>query len=314
MPSLRSRLFVFALKYRHLLRFQLKRTNTVTRNTSVEQLRDDVEKGAGFFGKLPEDFTLLPVTIGSLAAEWMLPSHTPKDNVILYFHGGGLVVGSIKAHRAIVAKFVKATGMGALVFDYALAPERPFPAALNDSVAAYRFLLEQGYNPSNIVFMGDSGGGGLCLATLLALKDKNISLPAAAAVLSPWTDLKNTGASWKTNAEADTLCWKDAQIIFSKYYAGDHDPGLPLISPLYGDLRGLPSLLIFAGGDELMRDDATRFAAKAKDAGVDVTLTVGEGLFHCYPACSPLFPEARRAMEEIAAFIKAHIGNDSDTG
>lgn len=274
----------------------------------MQQLREEVEKGAGFFGKLPDGFELMPIKVGALSAEWMLPSQATKDRVILYFHGGGLVVGSVKAHRGIVAKFVKGSGIGALVFDYGLAPEHPFPEGLDDSVTAYRYLLTEGVKPSNIVFTGDSGGGGLCLAALLALKDKGIPLPAAAVVLSPWTDLENTGESWETNANVDTLCWKEAQTIFSKYYVGDNDPKLPWISPLYGDLHGLPPILIYVGGDELLRDDSTRFAEKAKAAGVDVTLKIGEGMFHCYPACAPLFPEATQAMDEICAFVRARIG------
>jgi acetyl esterase/lipase len=238
----------------------------------------------------------------------MMPVQSAKDRIILYFHGGGLVVGSVKSHRAIVAKFVKGSGIGALAFDYGLAPEHSFPEGLNDSVAAYHYLLGEGIKPSNIVFMGDSGGGGLCLATLLALKDKGITLPAAAVVLSPWTDLANTGDSWETNAEVDTLCWKEAQTIFSKYYVGDNDPKLPWISPLYGDLKGLPPLLIYVGGDELLLDDSVRFAEKAKAAGVNVTLKVGEKMFHCYPACAPLFPEATQAKDEICDFIKIIMG------
>lgn len=309
MPSLRSRLFIFTLKHRHLLSFQRKRRTTIDWNTSVPQLREEVEKGAGFLGKLPDGFDLSPITIEGISAEWMLPPQATKDKVILYFHGGGLVIGSVKAHRGIVAKFVKGSGIGALVFDYGLAPEHPFPDGLNDSIAVYRYLLAEGVKPADIVFMGDSGGGNLCLATLLALKDKDIPLPAAAVVLSPWTDLKNSGESFETNAKLDTLTWRDAQIVFSKYYAGDNDPGLPWISPLYGDLKGLPPLLIYVGGDELMRDDSTRFATKAKNADVDVTLRVGEGMFHCYPACAPLFPEATQAMDEICTFIKTHVNN-----
>jgi monoterpene epsilon-lactone hydrolase len=308
MPSLRSRLFVFILKYRHLLRLQWKRTSSVDWSTSIPRLRGEVERGAGFFGRLPHGFQLQPVSIDGLNAEWMFPPDAERDTAILYFHGGGLVVGSVKAHRSIVAKFVNGSGISALVFDYSLAPEHPFPEGLNDSLAAYNYLLARGIKPSNIIFAGDSGGGNLCLAALLGLKDKGIPLPAAAVLLSPWTDLKNTGESLTTNAELDTLCWKDAQEIFAEYYTGNNDPCLPLISPLYGDLVGLPPLLIYAGSDELLRDDSTRFAAKAEDAGVDVTLRIGEGLFHCYPACSPLFPEAKKAMEEICTFIKIHIG------
>ena len=238
----------------------------------------------------------------------MMPPETLKDKAILYFHGGGLVIGSVKAHRAIVAKFVKGSGVGALVFDYALAPEHPYPEGLNDSVAAYRYLLDEGIKPSRIVFMGDSGGGNLVLATLLSLKEQGIPLPAAAVTLSAWTDLTNRSESFKTNEHADTLCWKEAQTVFSEYYTGSSNPELPLISPLYGDLKGLPPLLMYAGSDELMRDDSTRFAEKAADAGVDVTLKIGDGLFHCYPACAPLFPEANTALYEISAFIRKPTG------
>ena len=166
MPSLQSRLFVLALKYRHLLRFQLKRRNTIDWNTSMPRLRQETEKGAGFFGKLPAQFEVSQVKIADLSAEWILPSQGAKDKVMLYFHGGGYAIGSSRAHRPIVAKFVKGSGIGALVFDYRLAPEHPFPAALEDSLAAYRWLLSKDVLPSNIVFVGDSAGGGLCLATL----------------------------------------------------------------------------------------------------------------------------------------------------
>jgi len=307
MSSLRSRIFVFFLKHRHLLHFRLKRTSTVDWGTSIPRLRQEVERSAASLVRVPSDLGVEPVSIDGLYAEWMDTSDSVRNRAILYFHGGGLVVGSVRSHRGIVSKFVKGSGISALTFEYGLAPEHPFPEGLNDSIAAYNYLLANGIEPAHIVFAGDSGGGNLCLALLLALKDKAIPLPAGAVVMSPWTDLKNEGESLTTNAEADTLCWKDAQEIFAGYYAKDNDPGLPLISPLYGDLKGLPPLLIYAGSDELLRDDSTRFAKKAKDAGVDVTLRIGEGLFHCYPACSPLFPEAKKAMEEICLFIKNRL-------
>ena len=311
MSSLRSRLFLFFLKHSHLLRFQLKRV-TIDWNTSIPQLRQEVEKSAGMFGKLPAQIEVSPVIIDGLSAEWILPSYGAKDKVILYFRGGGYVIGSSRSHRPIVAKFVKASGVGALLFDYRLAPEHPFPAALDDSVAAYRWLLAQGVSPSHIAFVGDSAGGGLCLATLLALRDQGIPLPAAAVALSPWTDLKNTGESLKTKAKADQLTWGESWIVFSKYYAGDNDPGNPWISPLYGDLHGLPPILIYVGEDEVLLDDSIRFAEKAKNSGADVTLRVGEGMFHCFPACAPLFPEAKQAMDEICTFIKANINRQME--
>lgn len=313
MPSLRSRLFLFVLKHRHLLRFQLKGTTTIDWNTSIQRLRSDTEKPTGLFGGLPAQIEVSPVTIDDLSAEWLLPLQARKDKVVLYFHGGGYVIGSSRSHRPIVAKLVKGTGIAALVFDYRLAPEHPFPAAIEDSLAAYCWLLSTGVLPSNIVFVGDSAGGGLCLATLLVIKDQGIPLPAAAAANSPWTDLKNSGESLVTNAKVDTLCWPGSWTVFSKYYAGETDPCLPWISPLYGNLHGLPPILIHVGEDEVLRDDSTRFAQKAKAEGVDVTLKVGERMFHCYPACAPLFPEATQAMDDICEFIRAHIGNKNDT-
>jgi acetyl esterase/lipase len=187
-----------------------------------------------------------------------------------------------------------------------LAPEHPYPAALEDSLQAFRWLLDQGIKPSNIVFVGDSAGGGLCLATLLALRDQGTSLPAAAVAYSPVTDFKCTGESHQTKIKICLSPEGMAQAL-AKHYAGEEDPGLSYISPLYGELQGLPPLLIYAGEDETLRDDSIRFAAKAKDEGVDITLRLGEGMFHCYPAMAPLFPEATEAMNEICAFIKRHI-------
>lgn len=307
MPSFKSKMFVFMLKNRHLMKGQLKRKPMVDWNTSMPKLREQIERESGFLGKLPEDFKLSPVNIDGLSAEWMVPPASPKDKVILYFHGGGYAIGSVKAHRGIVAKFVKGTGTSALVFDYRLAPENPYPGALDDAVAAHKWLLAEGYRPSNIIFIGDSAGAGLCLATLLALRDQGIALPVAAVAQSPWTDLTNSGESWITKRNVDTLTWPDSQEVFSKYYAGDNDPVNPLISPLFGDLHGMPPMLIFVGGDELLLSDSTRYAEKAKAAGVDVTLRIGEGMFHCYPACAPLFPEATEAMAEICEFVKKQL-------
>ena len=220
-------------------------------------------------------------------------------------------MGSVQAHRSIVAKFVKGSEVGALLFGYRLAPEHPFPGALEDSVAAYRWLLGQGAPPSHIVFIGDSAGGGLALATLIALRDQGIPLPAAAVALSPWTDLKCTGESLRTRAKVDPLSWAESWTVFSKYYVADNDPGNPWISPIYGDLHGLPPILIYVGEHEVLLDDSTRFAEKAKNAGLDVTLRVGEGMVHCFPVLAPLFPEAKQAMNEICTFIRTHIGNQN---
>ncbi len=191
--------------------------------------------------------------------------------------------------------------------DYRLAPEHPFPAAMDDTLVAYRWLLAQGVSPERIVIVGESAGGGLALATLLALRDQGLPLPAGAVALSPWTDLELTGESCRTKVK---VCISPLGMnrVCSQYYVGDNDPRLPWISPLHGDLHGLPPILINVGEDETMLDDSTRFAEKAKAAGVDMTLMVGPGMVHCYPLFAPLFPEATQAMAEICAWIKAQVG------
>lgn len=303
MQSFRSKLFLRAIVFRRLLKLQSKE-KIISEQTDIKKLRAKIEKGSKMLGKIPADFRTEGVQINELEAEWIIPDNTEKNKAILYFHGGGLVVGSFQSHRAIVSKFVKASGVPAMVFNYALAPENPFPAGLNDSISAYKYLLSLGISNKQIIFMGDSGGGNLVFAAMLALKEQRIELPAGAVALSPWTDLTNSGESWQTNSEADKLCWKESQTVFSKYYADNNDPANPLISPLFGYLSGLPPILIFAGGNETLLSDSIRFVDKAKLSGVSAEIKIGEGLFHCYPACAPFFPEAVEAVYEIGDFIK----------
>ena len=307
MPSLQSRLFMLMMKNRHLLRLQFKREN-IDWNTheAIVRFRERCEESVKLFGKIPTEIEVFPTKIDGLAAEWIIHSQSTIDQVLFFIHGGGYVSGSCSDHRIHVSKFVKGSSIGALQFDYRLAPEHTFPAALNDSVKAYQWLLDQGISSYNIIFVGDSAGGGLCLATLLALRDQGIPLPSAAVALSPWTDLKCTGESYRRNA-GRCLSPDGTWTAFSKHYVGDHEPDLPWISPLYGELYDLPPILIYVGENEILYDDAVSFAKEAKDSGVDVTLRVGEGLFHCYPVCAPFFPEARKAMNEICEFIKMHL-------
>lgn len=306
MPSLRSRFFLFMLRNRHLFSLKWKKDTALDWAVSLPEVRRQAARSAKLMGRLPKSISNVSVDIDGLPAEWIQPAQAAQDKAILYFHGGGYVLGTIEMHRAIVAKFVKGSGARALLFGYRLAPEHPFPAALDDALAAYAWLLDQGVSPSKIVFAGDSAGGGLCLATLLALKDQDLPLPAAAVALSPFTDLKCTGESLKTNAQK-CLAPLNSWHACARHYAGDRDPGHAWISPLYGDPRGLPPLLLYAGENETLLDDSKRFAQNARSAGVNARLETGRGMCHCYPACAPLFPEATRAMGDICSFIRQSL-------
>ncbi len=307
MGSFKSKLFIFFLENRNLFRFKLGRRPEVTWDTSIPELRAKTEKSAKMFGKIPKDIEITPLDIDGMYAEWLSFHGVKEDSAILYFHGGGYCIGSPPSHRTHISKFVKGTGIRALSFDYRLAPENQFPAALDDALKAYNFLMDSGYPPEKIGFIGDSAGGGLALATLLALKENNIGLPAAVSVMSPWTDLKCTGESLIRNARVDTISWKESWTVFSKYYCREQDPASPLISPLYGDLSGLPPLQIHVGSYETLLDDSKRFYEKARAAGTKAEIIIGEGLFHCYPVCSPMFPEAKEAMDKINNFITYHL-------
>jgi acetyl esterase/lipase len=303
MPSLRARAVIFLLKRRHFFRLQFRR-RTIDGTTSIEGLRAKSERSAARLGGSPQDVRIEPVDVGTIAAEWIKPIDSDDHRTILYFHGGGYVMGSLTSHRGVVAKFVRESGVRALHFQYRLAPEHPFPAALEDSVATYSWLLAQGIRPEQIVFLGDSAGGGLCLATLLALRDRDISLPAGASAMSPWTDLTCASDSY---SREDDLAPNGSWQVFSRYYAGSCPVDHPWISPLHGELTGLPPLLLCTGDAESMADDTIRFAAKAEAAGVNVHLLLGEGMVHCYPVFSPLFPEAKRAFQEICRFLRGKI-------
>jgi epsilon-lactone hydrolase len=319
MTSLKGRLLFFALRNRHLMKFHLHK-EAWDWNTSITKFRQECEDGAKMAGKLPDGIEVNKVSItgltAGLSAEWIRPSSSAveparDEPVIFYTHGGGYVSGSCDDHRKVVAKIVKLSGIRALLFEYRLAPEHPFPAAVEDSLTAYGWLLTQGVSPSKIVIFGESAGGGLCLATLLALKDKELPLPAAGIALSPWTDLKLTGESYRTRRKV-CLSPTGMSKVCSKYYAGEQDLANPWISPLYGDLHGLPPLLINVGNDETIRDDSTRFAEKAQAAGVKTILKVEKGMGHCYPLLFPLFPEATQAMHEIVAFMKESLLEGAD--
>ncbi|SAK43620.1 alpha/beta hydrolase domain-containing protein [Caballeronia fortuita] len=238
-----------------------------------------------------------------LRGEWLTPPATPTAT-ILYFHGGGYYFCSPRSHRAIA--FGLATKIGARVFslDYRLAPEHRFPAALDDSLAAYRRLLEDGVPAESVAIAGDSAGAGLALATLLALRDAGDPLPAAAALFSPWTDLTGSGESMRANEGRDPMYHASVFPEVAAQYLGAADARDPYASPLFGDFEGLPPLLIQVGDTELLLDDSTRVAAKARAAGVRVELEIWRKVPHIFQIWSPFMPEARDALAHAASFIE----------
>ncbi|NCA74925.1 MAG: alpha/beta hydrolase [Alphaproteobacteria bacterium] len=305
MTSFKGNLFVFLLRNRHLLNGRIKK-ETFDQNTSIPKFRAICERGANRFGRIPEGIVVKAITIEGIQAEWLIPENHPPDKVIMYVHGGGYVSGSCNDHRGIVSKFARSAGITNLIYEYRLAPEHPFPAALDDSVTVYKWLLSSGYKSENILIAGESAGGGLCLATLISLKDQGLPLPAAAVAISPWTDLTCSGASYLTKNKV-SLAPLNSWTVFSKHYVGDHQPEDPLISPLFGNLKGLPPLFINSGCDDELYDDGEQFYLKARQAGVNVSFRPGKKMFHCYPLMAPMFKEATEAMEEIIGFIHLHL-------
>ncbi|MGH7916801.1 MAG: alpha/beta hydrolase, partial [Candidatus Binataceae bacterium] len=220
------------------------------------------------------------VEAGGVPAEWIVPPNAANDRVVLYLHGGGYVMGSINTHRAMIARIARAANARGLALTYRLAPEHPFPGALDDSVAGYKWLLAQGYKPGKIVIAGDSAGGGLALAALLAIRDGGTPQPAAGILISPWNDLDGSGDSVKTRAERDPSVDQPGLSRMAKMYAGGADPKNPLLSPLHADFHGLPPLLMQVGDAEVLLDDSTRVAERAKAAGVKVDLEVWDDMVH----------------------------------
>jgi monoterpene epsilon-lactone hydrolase len=248
------------------------------------------------------------VQAGGVPAEWILPPGSRTEPVVLYLHGGGYVSGSIRSHRHLAALIARAATARALILDYRLAPEHPFPAALEDARAAYTWLLANGLTPGQVVIAGDSAGGGLALATALVLRDAGQPLPAALVGLSPWTDLAASGESMRINARADLMLTVALVRWFARMALGDTDPRMPLASPLYADLGGLPPLLIQVGSDEILLSDSVVLAERALAAGVDVTLEVWPGMQHVWQFAACFLPEGRRAVERIGTFIASHSG------
>jgi phosphinothricin tripeptide acetyl hydrolase len=257
----------------------------------------------------PSDTSVTPVGAGAVPSEWISSPRAREDAVLLYLHGGGYVIGSPRSHRHLAEALARSAELSCLLPEYRLAPEHPFPAAVDDALAAYRWLVEdKRIAPARIAVAGDSAGGGLTVATLVAIREAGLGLPGAAVAISPWTDLTCSAASYRSLAARDPLVSLPDISIMAGRYLGPADPRAPLASPLFADLRGLPALLIQVGSEEVLIDDASGLAERARAAGVDVTLEVWEQMIHVWHWFLPWLDEAGTAVEKIGGFLRSRLG------
>jgi epsilon-lactone hydrolase len=273
----------------------------------AEQSRRELRRMATLTPKPPAGTKTVSLDAGNVRADRIAVPASRPDRHVLYLHGGAYRAGSPANYRHFTWRIAAATQASVLAIDYRLAPEHPFPAALDDAVAAYRWLLAEHTAPGKLLIMGDSAGGGLTLATLLKLRDDGLPLPAAGVALSPWTDLALTGASLKLNAQSDPMLNAAHLPALANEYLAGADPRLPYASPLYGDLAGLPPTLIQVGGDEILCDDAVRMHERLRRAGCDAELEVWPRMPHVWHAFAPVLPEARRAIDSIGEFARRHL-------
>jgi acetyl esterase/lipase len=256
---------------------------------------------------LDDDIATERVGAGGVPAEWIWAPGVNKGSVMLYLHGGGYVVGSMRTHRVMLAHLSRASGFSVLGLEYRLAPEHPFPAPVEDTLAAYRWLLGRGYDPRKIVLGGDSAGGGLVVAAMVAMRYVGEPLPAAGVCISPWVDMEATGRSFVTNATSDPSVAKDRILRIASLYLAGKSPQAPLASPIHADLRGLPPLLVQVGSIETLLEDANALTQRAQAAGVLAEWEVWEDMPHVWHHFAPILPEAQQAIARIGEFVRKYV-------
>jgi epsilon-lactone hydrolase len=282
----------------------LLRSRAVPPDYDVAQARARFEKTAVFLGGAP-DAKCEKVDAGGVPAEWVMAPGCDTGRAILYLHGGGYAIGSLNTHRRLAYDISAASAAKVLLIDYRLAPEHPFPAAVDDAAAAWRWLLQQGFAANRLAIAGDSAGGGLTIATLINLRDQKLGLPACAVAISPWVDLEGLGTSITTRSAQDPMVQKDGLLWMAKMYLNGKDPKTPLAAPLHADLKSLPPVLVQVGTAETLLDDGIRIAEKMHAAGVDARLAIWPNMLHVFPLFAPILSEGRDGCIEIGNFIRA---------
>ena len=257
---------------------------------------------------VPDGIRTAHTTLGARPALHVVPDNNPRAGTILYFHGGSHVFGSPETALSLTGNLVAKTGISAYSPDYRLAPEHPFPAAIDDALSAYRALLEGGQDPSAIAFAGDSAGGGLAVTTCLAARDAGLPMPAAIVAFSPGLDATRTGESMDTKASIDPIFTREGVLYTGAMYLAGADPRQPLLSPaILADVTGFPPMLLQVGANEILLDDSTRMAARAREAGVDVILDVTADVPHVFQCFAGVLDEADHALDRAAHFLAQHV-------
>jgi monoterpene epsilon-lactone hydrolase len=283
---------------------EMMRSRPVQPNLTIQEQRAQTEAMLRF--PVADDVRYEEVNAGGVPAEWITTPGASEGRVVYYLHGGGYVLCSVNTHREMISRISRATGARALAINYRLAPECPFPAAVEDAVAGYKWLLSNGIEPGRIVVAGDSAGGGLTVATLVALRDADVALPAAGICISPWADMECTGVA-KLAAQGSMIEYEGI-LKMAKAYVGEASLRAPLASPIHADLTGLPPLLIQVGGAEELIEDSILLEARAKECGVDVTLETWEDMFHVWHMYAPMLPEGQQAIDRVGEFVRGKTG------
>jgi acetyl esterase/lipase len=277
------------------------------RITDVHERRRAFDANAKTF-PVGSDIVVEPVSANGVRAEWAIAPGADANRVVIYCHGGGYVFGSIESHRHLVVEIGRKAGMRTLALDYRLAPEHPFPAPVEDALAAYRYVLDMGIKPQNIAIAGDSAGGGLVVAAMVAIRDAGLPLPACGWCISPWVDMEALGGSFDSNAHRDPTVQRDTIQDIAKTYLAGADPRSPLAAPLYADLRGIAPLFIQAGAVETLLDDAVRLAGVAGAADVPVRLDIWPEMIHVWHQFHPMLGAGKRAIVDGATYMRGAMG------
>lgn len=284
---------------------EMMRTMNPLGSGDIVQMRETMAKAPPY--PKPADVEWEAVDADGVPCEWTVPANAVPGRTLVYYHGGGYGIGSVVAHRGLCSNLARATRARLLSVDYRLAPEHPFPAAVEDAVTAWRFAIAQGADPAHAAVGGDSAGGGLALAALVALRDAGERLPAAAVCLSPWVDLSCSNPTIESVAPRDPMLSPDVLRVFRDAYLAGADPKTPTASPLHAELEGLPPMLVQAGRCEVLVGEIEALAARAKAARVEVQLEVWDEMIHVWQTFADMLPEGRKAIEGIGRWVDARL-------